>query len=100
MSVNPLRASCSHIPPGTLVIVRNLPPKVTPCRFSAPPLFEAVKAALEAAGLKPDVAEVTMRAENMAELAGEDGQRMQKLLDMMEDLDDVQDLYHNAEISE
>jgi YebC/PmpR family DNA-binding regulatory protein len=66
----------------------------------APPLFEAVKAALEAAGLKPDVAEVTMRAENMAELAGEDGQRMQKLLDMMEDLDDVQDLYHNAEISE
>ena len=66
----------------------------------APPLFEAVKAALEAAGLKPDMAEVTMRAENMAELAGEDGQRMQKLLDMMEDLDDVQDLYHNAEISE
>ncbi len=66
----------------------------------APPLFEAVKAALEGAGLKPDVAEVTMRAENTAELSGEDGQRMQKLLDMMEDLDDVQDLYHNAEISE
>ena len=62
--------------------------------------FEAVKAALEAAGLKPDVAEVTMRAENTIALSGEDGQRMQKLLDMIEDLDDVQELYHNAEISE
>jgi len=66
----------------------------------APPAFEAVKAALEAAGLKPEVAEVTMRAENTVPLAGEDGQRMQKLLDVIEDLDDVQALYHNAEISE
>jgi YebC/PmpR family DNA-binding regulatory protein len=66
----------------------------------APPQFEAVKAALEAAGLKPEVAEVTMRAENTIALSGEDGQRMQKLLDVIEDLDDVQDLYHNAEISE
>ena len=66
----------------------------------APPGFEAVKAALEAAGLKPDVAEVTMRAENTIALSGEDGQRMQKLLDMIEDLDDVQELHHNAEISE
>ncbi len=66
----------------------------------ASPLFEAVQAALEAAGLKPELAEVTMRAENSVELTGEDGQRMQKLLDMIEDLDDVQDLYHNAEISE
>jgi transcriptional/translational regulatory protein YebC/TACO1 len=66
----------------------------------APPAFEVVKAALESAGLKPEVAEVTMRAENTVQLAGEDGQRMQKLLDVIEDLDDVQDLYHNAEISE
>ena len=66
----------------------------------APPLFEAVQAALEAAGLKPELAEVTMRAENTVELTGEDGQRMQKLLDAIEDLDDVQDLYHNAEISQ
>ena len=65
----------------------------------APPLFEAVKAALEAAGLKPDVAEVTMRAENSIELSGEDAQRMQKLLDVIEDLDDTQDLYHNAEMN-
>ena len=66
----------------------------------APPEFEAVKTALEGAGLKPEVAEVTMRAENTVPLAGEDGQRMQKLLDVIEDLDDVQELYHNAEISE
>jgi transcriptional/translational regulatory protein YebC/TACO1 len=62
--------------------------------------FEAVKAALEAAGLKPDVAEVTMRAENTIELDGEDAQRMRKLLDVIEDLDDVQDVYHNALIDE
>jgi YebC/PmpR family DNA-binding regulatory protein len=66
----------------------------------APPDFEAVKAALEAAGLRPEIAEVTMRAENTIELAGEDAARMQKLLDVIEDLDDVQDVYHNAEIEE
>ncbi|HSN31392.1 MAG TPA: YebC/PmpR family DNA-binding transcriptional regulator [Ideonella sp.] len=64
----------------------------------APADFEAVKAALEAAGLKPEVAEVTMRAENMVELAGEDAERMRKLLDVLEDLDDVQAVYHNADI--
>jgi len=64
----------------------------------APSEFEAVKHALEKAGLKPDVAEVTMRAENSVELAGDDAQRMQKLLDVIEDLDDVQEVYHNAEI--
>ena len=62
----------------------------------APPDFEAVKAALERAGLKPELAEVTMRAEANVELAGEDSQRMQKLLDVIEDLDDVQNVYHNA----
>ncbi|MDO8347805.1 MAG: YebC/PmpR family DNA-binding transcriptional regulator [Rugosibacter sp.] len=66
--------------------------------LTAPADFEAVKAALEAAGLKPDVAEVTMRAENTVELDGEDAQRMQKLLDVIEDLDDVQDVYHNANL--
>ncbi len=64
----------------------------------APPDFEAVKAALEAAGFKPAVAEVTMRAENTVELAGDDAARMQKLLDVIEDLDDVQELYHNASL--
>jgi len=66
----------------------------------APADFEPVKEALEKAGLKPDVAEVTMRAENTIALAGEDAQRMQKLLDVIEDLDDVQEVYHNAEIAE
>jgi YebC/PmpR family DNA-binding regulatory protein len=66
--------------------------------LSAPGEFEKVKNALEAAGLKPEVAEVTMRPENTIELAGEDAARMQKLLDMLEDLDDVQNVYHNAEI--
>jgi YebC/PmpR family DNA-binding regulatory protein len=62
--------------------------------------FEAVKNALEAAGLKPAVAEVTMRAENPIELSVDDAVKMQKLLDVLEDLDDVQDVYHNAAISE
>lgn len=66
--------------------------------LTAPADFEAVKNALEKAGLKPDVAEVTMRAENTIPLAGEDAQRMQKLLDVIEDLDDVQEVYHNAEM--
>ena len=64
----------------------------------APADFETVQHALEAAGLKPEVAEVTMRAENPVDLAGEDGARMQKLLDVLEDLDDVQEVYHNASI--
>ncbi len=64
--------------------------------LTEPGTFEAVKQALEAAGLKPEIAEVTMRAENTIELSGEDAERMQKLLDMIEDLDDVQDVYHNA----
>ncbi len=61
-----------------------------------PARFEAVKHALEAAGLAPEVAEVTMRAENTVDLAGDDATRMQKLLDMLEDLDDVQEVFHNA----
>jgi YebC/PmpR family DNA-binding regulatory protein len=64
--------------------------------LSAPADFETVKAALEAAGLKAELAEVTMRAENGIEISGEDATRMQKLLDVIEDLDDVQNVYHNA----
>ncbi len=58
--------------------------------------FEKVKAALEVAGFKPEIAEVTMRAENTIDLVGDDAARMQKLLDILEDLDDVQAVYHNA----
>ena len=63
-----------------------------------PAQFEAVKNALEAAGLAPEVAEVTMRPENTIDLTGDDAARMQKLLDMLEDLDDVQDVFHNANV--
>jgi YebC/PmpR family DNA-binding regulatory protein len=66
----------------------------------AVPDFEAVKTALEAAGFKPAVAEVTMRPENTIELTGDDAARMQKLLDVIEDLDDTQDVFHNALIAE
>jgi YebC/PmpR family DNA-binding regulatory protein len=68
--------------------------------ITSPADFEAVKNALEAAGLSADMAEVTMRAENAIELAGEEASKMQKLLDILEDLDDVQNVFHNASISE
>ena len=64
----------------------------------SPADFERVKAALEGAGLTPEVSEVTMRADNMVELSGDDAERMRKLLDVLEDLDDVQAVYHNADI--
>ncbi len=66
----------------------------------AVPDFETVKSALEAAGFKPAVAEATMRPENTIELSGEDATRMQKLLDIIEDLDDTQDVFHNALMAE
>jgi YebC/PmpR family DNA-binding regulatory protein len=64
--------------------------------LTAPTDFEAVRDALTAAGLQAEIAEVTMRADNPVELAGDDAARMQKLLDVIEDLDDVQDVFHNA----
>ena len=60
--------------------------------------FEAVRNALVAAGFVPAVAGVTMRAENMVELSGDEALRMQKLLDIIEELDDVQEVYHNAQL--
>ncbi len=66
--------------------------------LTSPADFEAVRNALEAAGLVPEVAEVTMRAENSIALSGEEAVKMQKLLDMLEDQDDVQNVYHNAEL--
>jgi YebC/PmpR family DNA-binding regulatory protein len=68
--------------------------------LTTPADFEAVKLALEQAGLVADVADVTMRAGSTIALAGDEAQRMQKLLDVIEDLDDVQAVYHNAEIGE
>ncbi len=64
--------------------------------LAAPADFEALQLALDAAGFKAEVAEVTMRADNPVDLDGDDAARMQKLLDVLEDLDDVQAVYHNA----
>jgi len=64
--------------------------------LTTPHDFEAVKNALESAGLKAEVAGVTMRPENTIELSSDDAAKMQKLLDVLEDLDDVQEVYHNA----
>ena len=61
--------------------------------------FEKVRNALSAAGLTPEMAEVTMRADNMIDLVGDDAAKMQRLLDILEDLDDTQDVFHNAAIS-
>jgi YebC/PmpR family DNA-binding regulatory protein len=62
--------------------------------------LEKVKNALESAGLTPELAEVTMRADNPIQLLGDDAQKMQKLLDVLEDMDDTQEVFHNAEFSE
>ena len=58
--------------------------------------FEAVKTALDKAGLVAGMAEVTYRAENTIELSEDDQVKMQKILDALEELDDVQEVYHNA----
>ncbi|HVL34638.1 MAG TPA: YebC/PmpR family DNA-binding transcriptional regulator [Burkholderiales bacterium] len=64
----------------------------------APPDFAAVKAALEAAGLKPELAEVTLKPTTEAVLAGEEAGRMRQLLDALESLDDVQAVHTTAVI--
>ena len=62
--------------------------------------FLAVKDALGKAGFKPEFAEVTMKPSTEVIMAGDDAVRMQKLLDAIESLDDVQDVYTNAVIEE
>ena len=65
---------------------------------TSPHDFVAVKEALARAGLKPELAEVVMQPQNEIELSGEDGQRMQKLLDALEAVDDVQEVHTSAVI--
>ena len=62
--------------------------------------FEAVRDAMKAAGVAPDEAEVTFRADNDIAVSGETAQQVVKLLDWLEDLDDVQNVYSNAELGE
>ncbi len=65
-----------------------------------PQEFEAIRNALAAAGLEAETSEITHRASTSAELGAEDAARMIKLLEALEDLDDVQNVYSNADISE
>ncbi|HAZ42593.1 MAG TPA: YebC/PmpR family DNA-binding transcriptional regulator [Methylococcaceae bacterium] len=65
-----------------------------------PDQFEAVRDGLIAAGLVPESAEVTMRASTTIALNEEDAVKLLKLVDRLEDLDDVQSVYSNADISE
>jgi YebC/PmpR family DNA-binding regulatory protein len=62
----------------------------------APPDFDAVKTALDKAGLKAELAEITMKPANENPLAGEDAARMRRLIEALEALDDVQDVYTTA----
>ena len=64
--------------------------------LTGPANLAQVRQAMAAAGLEPELAEVTMRPETQTELEGEDGEKMQKLLDALESLDDVQDVYTNV----
>ena len=68
--------------------------------LTSPEGFEAVKQAMEAAGLAPGYAEVTFRADNDIAVSGETAQQVRKLLAMLEDLDDVQNVYSNADLGE
>ena len=68
--------------------------------MTTPENYLTVKDALIAAGFEPDNAEVTMQAGVMAELNADDAEKMLRLIDRLEDLDDVQDVYSNADISD
>lgn len=68
--------------------------------ITAPGDFIAVKDALEAAGFTPEFGEVTMKPENETELTGDDAVRMQKLIDALEAIDDVQEVYTSAAFDE
>ena len=65
---------------------------------TAPENFQAVKDAMAAAGLVPEQAEVTLRADNDVAVGGEVAEAVRKMLDLLEDMDDVQNVYHNAEL--
>ncbi|MGJ4728499.1 YebC/PmpR family DNA-binding transcriptional regulator [Luteimonas sp. SDU101] len=68
--------------------------------ITSPESFVGVKQAMEAAGLAPDLAEVTMRADNDIAVDGETAQQVVKLLRWLEDMDDVQNVYSNAELGD
>ena len=67
--------------------------------LTAPAAFEQVKKALADAGFSPQQARITMRPANTVAVAGDAGAEVRKLLDKLEELDDVQDVFHNAELT-
>ena len=66
--------------------------------LTSPDAYAEVKTAMEAAGLAPDLAEVTYRADNDIAVEGETAEQVRKMLDRLEELDDVQAVYSNAEL--
>ncbi|MFZ9609675.1 MAG: YebC/PmpR family DNA-binding transcriptional regulator [Methylococcales bacterium] len=68
--------------------------------MTSPETYLAVKEALITAGFEPDNAEITMQASLQAELDADDAEKMLRLIDRLEDLDDVQAVYSNADISD
>jgi transcriptional/translational regulatory protein YebC/TACO1 len=68
--------------------------------LTPPNEFATVKDALEKAGFKPEFGEVLMKPQNEVEFTGDDAVKMQKLLDALESLDDVQEVYSTAVIDE
>ena len=67
---------------------------------TAPENFQSVKDAMAAAGFVPEQAEVTLRADNDVAVGGDTAESVRKLLDMLEDMDDVQNVYHNADLGQ
>jgi transcriptional/translational regulatory protein YebC/TACO1 len=68
--------------------------------ITSPDAFAAVKSAMEAAGLAPGFSEVTLRADNDVAVTGDTAQQVAKLLRWLEDMDDVQNVYSNADLGE
>ena len=67
---------------------------------TAPEAFAQVKASMEGAGLKPAIAEITMRADNNVSVEGENAEQVAKLLHWLEDMDDVQSVHSNADLGD
>jgi transcriptional/translational regulatory protein YebC/TACO1 len=68
--------------------------------LTTPEAYSEVKGAMSAGGMEPESGEVTYRADVASELGVDDAQKVLRLIDMLEDLDDVQEVYTNAEISD
>ena len=66
--------------------------------LTGPADFEAVREAMQAMGLRPERAEVTLRADNPIAISGEQAEQVSNLLEWLEELDDVQDVYSNAQL--